>query len=468
MMFKSALLAAMAAGSAMAHMNMKVPPPLEYKGNPNAAEPNIDYTPTAPLSGSSQFPCKGALKLLGTAEGASVATYSPGQQSSVEIEGGAFHNGGSCQLSLSYDKGSSFTVIKSFIGGCPTASGGTFNFQIPSDAPTGDDVVLAWTWNNKVGNREFYMSCASVTIGSGGSKRDETAVEKRASVAFADRPAMFRANLDGDKYCVKEGIDVVYPEPGPDVENAATSPGAATICATGEDAPMGDGSSSGGSDSGSSSSAAPQPSSSSAAAQPSTSGAPATSSAAVYVTSSSLSSNSSMPTPTTFLSSAPSTMMTSVMTPSHSAASPSMTSSSDILTVKPVTTLTKASSTPSGGVFFTSGGVETATTLATQTSAPVSSAPVSSSAPAATSSAAPTSVSSAPPASSSGASAAGVQTGPCSSEGQWNCIDGSSFQRCASGQWSVSMQLAAGTKCSVGMADTLNMRRRREKVRRHF
>ncbi|KAI1269575.1 lytic polysaccharide monooxygenase [Xylariaceae sp. FL1019] len=401
MMFKSALLAAMAAGSAIAHMNMKVPPPLEYKGNPNAAEPNIDYTPTAPLSGSSQFPCKGGLKLIGTPEGASVATYSPGQQTSVEIEGGAFHNGGSCQLSLSYDKGSSFTVIKSFIGGCPTASGGTFNFQIPSDAPTGDDVVLAWTWNNKVGNREFYMSCAVVTIGSGGAKRDETAVEKRASVAFADRPAMFRANLDGDKFCVKEGIDVVYPEPGPDVENAATSPGAATICATGEDAPMGDGTSSGGSGSGSSSSAAPQASSSSAAAQPSTSSAPAaTSSAAV---------------------------------------------------------------TPSGGVFFTSGGVETATTLATQTSAPVSSAPASSSAPAATSSAAPTSVSSAPPASSSGASAAGVQTGACSSEGQWNCIDGSSFQRCASGQWSVVMPLAAGTKCSVGMADTLNMRRRREK-----
>jgi hypothetical protein len=35
----------------------------------------------------------------------------------------------------------------------------------------------------------------------------------------------------------------------------------------------------------------------------------------------------------------------------------------------------------------------------------------------------------------------------CSDEGQWYCMT-SSFQRCASGQWSTVMQCAAGTQCS--------------------
>ncbi|KAI1259264.1 hypothetical protein F5Y18DRAFT_410253 [Xylariaceae sp. FL1019] len=33
------------------------------------------------------------------------------------------------------------------------------------------------------------------------------------------------------------------------------------------------------------------------------------------------------------------------------------------------------------------------------------------------------------------------------SEGQWNCMT-DSFQRCGSGQWSVTQQCAAGTQCS--------------------
>lgn len=38
----------------------------------------------------------------------------------------------------------------------------------------------------------------------------------------------------------------------------------------------------------------------------------------------------------------------------------------------------------------------------------------------------------------------------CTVEGMWNCIDGISFQRCASGTWSVVEQLAAGTNCTLG------------------
>ncbi|KAI1368880.1 hypothetical protein F5Y08DRAFT_294088 [Xylaria arbuscula] len=389
MQFNIGLMAILAAGSAMAHMNMNDPTPLSYKGNPNTAEANIDYSITSPIT-QAQYPCKNTLDLMGTADGAAVATYSPGQSTTMSVEGGAFHNGGSCQLSLSYDKGTSFTVIKSFIGGCPTSSGGTFSFTIPDDAPEGDDVVFAWTWVNKTGNREFYMSCAVVNIKSGGAKRAIAANEKRA-VAFADRPQVFQANLGG-KYCTKEGVDTVFPEPGPDVETSAdATTGPAIICATGENASEGD-TSGGDSGSGSGSSA-----SSSASAAP---------------------------------------------------------------------TSTAAEVTPTGGVFLTTSGVATATTLSTaiSSSAAASSTPVSvptsSSVPVASST---TTV--AVPAPSGGVT--GAQTGACSDEGAWNCIDGSSFQRCASGQWSAVMAMAAGTSCTVGESATLNMRRHRERVRRY-
>ena len=41
-----------------------------------------------------------------------------------------------------------------------------------------------------------------------------------------------------------------------------------------------------------------------------------------------------------------------------------------------------------------------------------------------------------------------VHGAPCSSEGQWLC-SGSSYQRCACGQWSVLMPLAQGTSCAL-------------------
>lgn len=167
MLFKTGFMAILAAGSAMAHMNMNDPAPLTYKGNPNTQEANTDYSITSPIT-AAQYPCKNTLKLLGTADATAVTTYSPGQQATMTVEGGAPHNGGSCQLSLSYDKGTTFTVIKSFHGGCPLSSGQKFDFTIPSDAPEGDDVVFAWTWVNKTGNREYYMSCAVVNIKAGG------------------------------------------------------------------------------------------------------------------------------------------------------------------------------------------------------------------------------------------------------------------------------------------------------------
>ncbi|KAI1506631.1 hypothetical protein F5X99DRAFT_11434 [Biscogniauxia marginata] len=432
MQLQSSLMAAvLAAGSVMAHMNMKDPAPLAYKGNPNAKEPNIDYSITSPIQ-ASQFPCKGYLKLIGTAEGASVKTYAPGEQSTMTVEGGASHNGGSCQLSLSYDQ-KTFTVIKSFIGNCPTSSGGTFDFTIPDDAPEGDDVVFSWSWVNKTGNREFYQSCAVVTIkGSGKRKRSSSTNTKRA-VAWADRPKLFEANLGGE-YCTKEGVDTVFPEPGPDVENTASDPGPAILCSTGADAPEGSGS---GSDSGSDSGSG----SGSGSGSESSSSAPAQSSAAstsMYVTTP-FSSSTSAHVASSTISSFINTIVSPVM--------------SDILTVIPITptTLSTATSPPA--------------TSASATTAPVSS-PASSASKVPTSSAvAGTPATSAKtPASTGGVT--GQQQGSCDTEGAWNCIDGSNFQRCASGQWSAVIPMAAGTKCSAGVSDNLQMRRRRDRVRR--
>ncbi|KAF4632087.1 hypothetical protein G7Y89_g6050 [Cudoniella acicularis] len=45
----------------------------------------------------------------------------------------------------------------------------------------------------------------------------------------------------------------------------------------------------------------------------------------------------------------------------------------------------------------------------------------------------------------------------CTQEGEWNCIDGKSFQQCGSGTWSVVMQLGAGTQCTTALADTINI-----------
>jgi hypothetical protein len=43
----------------------------------------------------------------------------------------------------------------------------------------------------------------------------------------------------------------------------------------------------------------------------------------------------------------------------------------------------------------------------------------------------------------------------CLPEGVWNCIDGTSFQRCASGTWTTVLAMAAGTRCDLGITTYL-------------
>ncbi|KKY29360.1 putative spore coat protein sp96 precursor [Diaporthe ampelina] len=366
----TALLAALA-GSASAHMMLSYPPPLNSKYNPFADSGKIDYSYTAPLaSDGSDYPCKGYQSDLGTPAGQSTASFAVGGQGNITVVGGAAHGGGSCQISLSTDGAKSFKVIKSIIGNCPTNGEGNFDFTVPSDAPAGD-AVLAWSWNNRIGNREFYMNCAAVTLTGGSAKRE--AGDKRAA-SFSSSPDIFVANI-GNGCNVAEGGDVEYPNPGFDVTNNSDNP----------EAPSGScGSSGSSSGSGSSDSGAAASPSSSAVAEA---------------------------TPTT----------------------PSL-----------------------GGIFATvSASVEVpaatqpATTLATVTNATPTPTAETAETAEATDPAAAT-----PATGESGSTAAGSA---CTTEGEWNCVGGNSFQRCASGTWSAVQSLAAGTSCESGVAANLKM-----------
>ncbi|RYO96754.1 hypothetical protein DL763_003030 [Monosporascus cannonballus] len=85
----------------------------------------------------------------------------------------------------------------------------------------------------------------------------------------------------------------------------------------------------------------------------------------------------------------------------------------------------------------------------------------SSSAPAATvSSAAPSSTSAAADSNPTGgpsSGSTGALSGPCDSEGMFNC-DGTSYQQCASGAWTAMQPLPAGTVCAQGQSTTLWVR----------
>lgn len=268
-MFAAATLLLALVGITSAHMEVQFPPPLNSKFNPNTPSGQADYNMIAPLlADGSNFPCKGYQSLLGTAAGKATASFAVGGQGNMTITGGANHGGGSCQISLSTDGAKTFTVINSIEGNCPTAGTSNLDFTVPADAPTGD-AVLAWTWFNEIGNREMYMNCAAVTLTAGANKRRSRFHHRRAA-AYSTRPGIFIANVGsaGGGCTTKEGVDLQFPQAGPDVVSTGSKLGAPT-CGVTQKTGSGSGSSSGSSGSGSSSSsaasAAPSSSSSSAA-----------------------------------------------------------------------------------------------------------------------------------------------------------------------------------------------------------
>ncbi|KID98953.1 hypothetical protein MAJ_05048, partial [Metarhizium majus ARSEF 297] len=208
--FSYAFAVLSAASFAAGHMQMKYPPPL--RSGFNKFTTNQDYDMTSPMdSRGGNFPCRGGLKVIDSPQGQPVDEWTAGLQYNFTITGGAWHRGGSCQASLSYDKGSSFKVIKSYEGGCPLSTGETsYTFKVPEDAPAGD-CVFSWSWFNVEGNREMYQNCAVVTI-----KADPRRKKRGTAMAMSQRPDMFVANV-GNGCSTTEGTDLKFPQPGPDV-----------------------------------------------------------------------------------------------------------------------------------------------------------------------------------------------------------------------------------------------------------
>lgn len=182
---------------------------------PPAGESQAPLNPTG-----SDYPCT-AKSYGGAAE-----KLERGKQAQVKILGVAVHGGGSCQISLSSDlnptKSSKFHVIKSFQGGCPVTAAGNLPgldinnplpglpFNVPDDVPSGK-YVLAWTWFNRIGQREMYMRCKIVEVtGAGNGDKDK----------FSKRPGILRANIGaaGNGCSTPEGKNINFPSPGDQVQ----------------------------------------------------------------------------------------------------------------------------------------------------------------------------------------------------------------------------------------------------------
>lgn len=136
-------------------------------------------------------------------------TWDAGSTVNYTIAGTATHGGGSCQMSMSYDNGTTWNVIQSWMGGCPIDAM-TAEVTIPTDAPSGY-ALFAWGWFNLEGNREMYHNCAPVTIANGGSGLNDD-----------DYPTPFVANAGVNDCVTIENVAVVFPNPGKNVKYGAS------------------------------------------------------------------------------------------------------------------------------------------------------------------------------------------------------------------------------------------------------
>ena len=371
-------------------MIMATPPPY---GNPDNSPLNAD---------GSNFPCKST-----TNSGGTVTNMAIGAAQKLSFLGESVHGGGSCQVALTSDspatKSSTWMVIHSIEGGCPARNQAgnigadnsasapdpdTYQFSIPASIIPGA-YTLAWTWFNKVGNREMYMNCASIKVTGASSKREnslneteEYTISELTERGTASFPALFVANIPATDCTTAEGADVKFPDPGASMEMASANKANVLAPPTGPKCGA-----SGSSSSGTQASNATGSGSSGAAAG---AAAPSMSAAAPAVAAS----------------------------PSVAAAAPSVVAGPSMAAAAPSVAAPASPSSAAG-------------------SAP---APVESS-----------SGSSAAPASTSGTASTGSSTGSCSSPGSSICSpDGLQIGTCTEQSTVTWIPVAAGTKCSGG------------------
>jgi hypothetical protein len=231
----TALAAILALAPINAHAHAVMANPVPFR-NPSKS----------PLAGDgSNFPCQGIPYTATTTNNWAVGST---QQLSWNLGTTAVHGGGSCQISITTDKAptkaSKWKVIHSFEGGCPISTGGNLPnddnnkqdqiphlpFEIPGELPNGD-LIMSWTWFNKVGNREMYMDCAPVKVSGGASDTTE----------FDKLPDMAVANIGGGSCTTKEGSDYSFADPGKYVTKGNSTTPFIPLCGTGSDASGGAG-----------------------------------------------------------------------------------------------------------------------------------------------------------------------------------------------------------------------------------
>lgn len=188
---------------AWGHIQVRSPPPFRSPFNPAwvwPQEPDWNYKSPLKADGSN-FPCK----LHHLEENPRImAEYEAGSEYGLLFDGTATHLGGSCQISISYDHGSTFRVIKSFEGGCPLSPG--LNYTIPSYAESSDQAILSWSWFNREGNREMYQNCIPISIEGRNSEHPEHSLKHL--------PLMYECNINNGCHTV-EYQRVCFPKPGP-------------------------------------------------------------------------------------------------------------------------------------------------------------------------------------------------------------------------------------------------------------
>lgn len=206
------MLASWLLGGCAAHMMLERPTPY-----------GLTTLNNSPLEQSGQdFPCK---IRPGVYDLTKMNYWAAGTANSVRFKGSAVHGGGSCQFSITTDaepsKSSRWKVIDSRVGGCPASANGNleggpeaevaddFEIVLPSQIPNGV-YTFAWTWFNRIGDREMYMNCAPVTVSGGGS-----------NATFLDSlPDMFVANLLDADCITPANFDFAFPDPGESVVTA--------------------------------------------------------------------------------------------------------------------------------------------------------------------------------------------------------------------------------------------------------
>jgi len=374
-----------------AHMIMSSPQPY--------GKSTLNNSPL--VADGSDFPCKQRTGVYDL-EGAS-NVMAIGEPQTLSFIGSAVHGGGSCQVSLTTDlqptKDSKWMVIKSIEGGCPSNVSGNlpadatgtgaavFQYTIP-DGITPGEYTIAWSWINKIGNREFYMNCGPATVTA--AKRKRYAPAPKISKRQTSFPDMFVANLASINTCTTpETFDYNYPDPGSDVQSAGTGPYTQLSCAAANaNAPA----------------ATPTASAAAGAASSGSGISSATTSVPAVVPTSLAGAGASSGNPGVFATGA-----------SSISAAAATTKSPSIATVSPLPATTGAASSSPAATSASSG--------------------------------------------SSGSGATSEVAGtPCTDEGAWLCsADGTSFQRCASGEWSASMAMATGMTCTPGLSDSIQM-----------